>query len=154
MSSLNKAMLIGRLGRDPEIRHTQDGKPIANFSIATSEKWKTKQGEAQERTEWHTIVIFNENLARLAEKYLVKGSQVYIEGVIRTRKWTDKDGNDRYSTEIVLDSFSGNMRFLGSKQEGTADQAPAAAGASASKGAKPKSKPEPQPDELDDEVPF
>lgn len=148
MSSLNKAMLIGRLGRDPEIRHTQDGKAIANFTLATSEQWKNKDGEKQERTEWHTIVVFNEGLAKLAEKYLAKGSQVYVEGMIRTRKWTDKDGNDRYSTEIVLDTFNGVIRFLGKAGEG---------GKSETKEepkAKAKAKPAPAEEDLDDEVPF
>lgn len=149
MSSVNKAILIGRLGRDPEIKATQSGGKIASFSIATSEQWKDKAGEKQERTEWHNVVIFNEGLAKLAETYLRKGSQVYLEGSLRTRKW-EKDGVDRYTTEIVLSNFDGVMRFLGKPAEGGASES---AEPKAKATAKPKAPAEPDP-ALDDDVPF
>ncbi len=111
---INKAILIGNLGRDPEIRHTQDGRPIANLRVATSESWKDKQtGERRERTEWHNVVIFNEGLCKIAEQYLKKGSKVYIEGQLRTRKWTDMNGVDRYSTEVHLQGFNGQIQMMG-----------------------------------------
>ena len=101
--SVNKVILIGNLGKDPEIRRTQDGRPIANLSVATSESWRDKAtGERKEKTEWHRVVIFNEGLCRIAEQYLKKGAKVYLEGQLQTRKWTDKDGVDKYSTEVVL----------------------------------------------------
>lgn len=124
--SVNRVMLIGNLGRDPEIRHTQDGKKIANLSIATSDTWKDKgTGERKERTEWHRVVIFNENLAEIAEKYLRKGSKVYLEGQLQTRKW-DKDGVDHYSTEVVLQRYRGELTLLdGAKPDAKgADEAP------------------------------
>lgn len=114
---LNKVMLIGNLGRDPEIRNTQDGRPICSLNIATTERWKDKSGERKEKTEWHNIVIFNEGLCRLAEQYLRKGSKVYIEGSLQTRKWQDKDGTDRYTTEVVLSAFNGVLKFLDSVQQ-------------------------------------
>lgn len=117
--SLNRVILMGHLGADPEIRHTQDGRPIANFSLATSESWKDKNtGEKRERTEWHRVVIFTEGLAKLAEQYLKKGSRVYIDGQIKTRKWQDNNGQDRYSTEIVLDNFKSEMIMLGAAGSG------------------------------------
>ena len=101
--SINKVILVGNLGRDPEVRNTQDGREIANLAIATSESWKDKNsGERKEKTEWHRVVIFNEGLVKVAKSYLKKGSKVYIEGSLQTRKWTDKDGQEKYSTEIVL----------------------------------------------------
>ena len=110
MSSANKVILVGNLGRDPEVRHTQDGKPIVNLSIATSESWRDRNsGERKEKTEWHRVVIFNEALAKVAEQYLKKGSAVYIEGQLQTRKWTDKDGAEKYSTEIVLQQYRGEL---------------------------------------------
>jgi single-strand DNA-binding protein len=113
MAGLNKVQLIGHLGADPEVRRTQSGNPVLNFRIATSESWKDKQtGERMERTEWHSIVIFNENLCEIAEKYLRKGSKAYVEGQLQTRKWQDQDGKDRYSTEIVLSRFSGSILLL------------------------------------------
>lgn len=122
MASLNKVMLIGNLGKDPEVRHTQDGKAIVNLSVATAETWKDKNtGEKKEKTEWHRVVIFNDGLAKVAEAYLKKGSTVYLEGQLQTRKWTDKDGVEKYSTEIVLQNFRGEMVLLGSK-DGTADR--------------------------------
>ena len=114
--SVNKAILIGNLGRDPEIRSTQSGKKVANLRVATSERWKDKNtGEMKERSEWHTIIIWNEHLVSVAEKYLHKGSKVYLEGQLQTRKWKDQQGNDRYSTEIVLNPFKSELQMLDSK---------------------------------------
>ncbi len=112
--SVNKVILVGNLGKDPEVRHTQDGRPIVNLSLATSENWKDKQsGERRERTEWHRVVIFNENLAKVAEQYLKKGAKVYLEGQLQTRKWQDKEsGADRYSTEVVLQGFNSTLTML------------------------------------------
>lgn len=123
MASLNKVMLIGNLGKDPEVRHTQDGKAIVNLTLATSESWKDRAtGEKKEKTEWHRVVIFNDGLAKVAEAYLKKGSTVYLEGQLQTRKWTDKDGVEKYSTEIVLQNFKGEMVLLGGKSDGTAER--------------------------------
>jgi single-strand DNA-binding protein len=111
--SVNKVILIGNLGADPEIRRTQDGRPVANLRVATSDSWKDKAtGERKEKTEWHRVVIFNENLCRIAEQYLKKGSKVYIEGALQTRKWQDQSGQDRYSTEVVLQGFRGELTLL------------------------------------------
>jgi single-strand DNA-binding protein len=111
--SVNKVILIGNLGKDPEIRRTQDGRPIANLRIATSESWRDKNsGERREKTEWHSVVIFNEGLCRVAEQYLKKGAKVYIEGQLQTRKWQGQDGQDRYSTEVVLQNFNGQLVLL------------------------------------------
>ena len=111
--SVNKVILVGNLGADPEIRRTQDGRPIANLRLATSESWKDKTtGERREKTEWHRVVIFNENLCRIAEQYLKKGSKIYIEGALQTRKWQDQSGQDRYSTEVVLQGFRGELTLL------------------------------------------
>src|SRR4026208_2625773 len=111
--SVNKVILVGNLGKDPEVRHTQDGKAIVNLSIATSENWRDKAtGERRERTEWHRVVIFNENLAKIAEQYLKKGSKVYLEGQLQTRKWQDQSGQGRYSTEVVLQQFRGELTLL------------------------------------------
>lgn len=135
MSSVNKVTLIGNLGRDPEVRTSQSGDKIVNLSIATSESWKDKSsGERKEKTEWHRVVVFNERLADVAANYLKKGSTVYIEGQLQTRKWTDKDGAEKYSTEIVLQRFRGELVLLGGK----------AAGEQAGKAG----------DALDDEIPF
>jgi single-strand DNA-binding protein len=120
--SLNKVQLIGNVGQDPEIRHTSDGKPIANLSIATSDTWNDKQGQKQEKTEWHRVVIFGK-LAEIAEKYVSKGSKLYLEGKLQTRKWTDKEGNDKYTTEIVLTQFEGSFIMLDGKQEGQQQEA-------------------------------
>jgi len=112
--SINKVILVGNLGRDPEVRLTKDNKKIVNMSIATSESWKDRTtGERREKTEWHRVVIFSEGLANIAEKYLRKGSTVYIEGQLQTRKWQDKDGQDRYTTEIALQGFNSNLTMLG-----------------------------------------
>nr|CAD6410900.1 single-stranded DNA-binding protein [Rhizobium sp. Q54] len=110
---LNKVTLIGNLGADPEIRRTQDGRPIANIRLATTESWKDRNtGEKREKTEWHTVVIFNENLCKVVEQYVKKGHKIYIEGQLATRKWQDQSGNDRYSTEIVLQGFDAKMIML------------------------------------------
>ncbi|UDF29324.1 UNVERIFIED_ORG: single-stranded DNA-binding protein [Roseateles sp. XES5] len=117
--SLNKVCLIGNLGADPEIRRTQDGKPIANFRIATSETWRDRNsGERREKTEWHSIVVFNEGMAKVVEQYLRKGSKVYIEGKMQTRKWQDQSGNDRYTTEVVLQGFNSTLTMLDGRGEG------------------------------------
>jgi len=124
MGSVNKVILVGRLGRDPEIKHSDTGKRIGNLSLATSEKWTDKNGEKQERTEWHRVVIFNDHLCGIAEKYLAKGSQVYVEGSIQTRKWTTNDGVEKYTTEIVLGNFKGEITMLGSGNEGSPEVVP------------------------------
>lgn len=117
--SVNKAILIGNLGRDPEIRSTQDGMRVATLAVATSETWRDKgSGERKERTEWHRVVIFNERLAEIAEKYLRKGSKVYLEGALQTRKWTDNSGQERYTTEIVLGRFRGELTMLDGARDG------------------------------------
>jgi single-strand DNA-binding protein len=114
--SVNKVILLGNLGRDPEVRHTQDGKPIVNLRIATSESWRDRNsGERKEKTEWHAVVIFSEGLAKVAEQYLKKGSTVYIEGQLQTRKWTDKDGVERYSTEVVIQNYNGTLTMIGGR---------------------------------------
>ena len=123
--SVNKVILIGNLGADPEIRHTQDGKPVANLRVATSESWRDKNtGERRERTEWHRVVIFSEGLCRIAEQYLRKGSKVYLEGQIQTRKWEDQSGQERYTTEIVLQGFNSALTMLDGRggAEGGAEQ--------------------------------
>jgi single-strand DNA-binding protein len=121
--SVNKVILIGNLGADPEIRRTQDGRPIANLRIATSETWRDRNsGERKEKTEWHSVVIFNEGLCKVAEQYLKKGATVYIEGQLQTRKGQDQTGNDRYSTEIVLQGFNSTLTMLGGRGEGGGGQ--------------------------------
>ncbi len=117
--SVNKVILVGNLGRDPEVRYTQDNKKIVNMSVATSESWKDRNtGERREKTEWHRVVIFNEGLANIAEQYLRKGSKVYIEGQLQTRKWQDQSGQDKYSTEVVLQGFNCAMTMLDSRDGG------------------------------------
>ena len=144
--SINKVILVGNLGRDPETRRTTAGDPIVNFTLATSESWRDKQsGERRERTEWHRVVIFNENLAKVAEQYLRKGAKVYLEGSLQTRKWTDKDGHEKYSTEVVLQNFNGTLVMLDSRAGGGGGEA--RVGASEA----PASF---QRDEMDDEIPF
>ena len=129
--SVNKVILVGNLGKDPEIRRTQDGRPIANLRVATTDTWRDKAtGEKRERTEWHTVVIFSEGLCRVAEQYLKKGAKVYIEGQLQTRKWQGQDGQDRYSTEVVLQNFNSQLTMLDSRSVG----ANAGVGASASAG--------------------
>jgi len=145
--SVNKVVLIGNLGKDPEVRRMTSGEPVVNLSVATSETWKDKNsGERKERTEWHRVVIFNENLAKVAEQYLRKGSKVYLEGALQTRKWTDKDGVEKYSTEVVLQRFRGELVMLdtrggeggGNRDRVGASEAPASF----------------QRDEMEDEIPF
>jgi single-strand DNA-binding protein len=117
--SVNKVILVGNLGADPEIRRTQDGKAIVNLSVATSENWRDRNsGERREKTEWHRVVIFNEGLAKVAEQFLKKGSKVYLEGQLQTRKWTDQAGVEKYSTEVVLQNFNSNLTLLDGRQDG------------------------------------
>ena len=163
--SVNKVILVGNLGADPEVRRTQDGRPIVNLRVATSETWRDKaSGERKEKTEWHRVVIFSEGLAKVAEQYLKKGAKVYLEGALQTRKWQDKDGQDRYSTEVVLQGFNSNLTMLDGRAGGagaggagsdfgggdfgspgpTAQRRPAMAGAGG--GGKR--------DDMDDEIPF
>jgi single-strand DNA-binding protein len=117
--SVNKVILVGNLGRDPEVRQMQDGNPVVNLSVATSENWKDRNsGERRERTEWHRVVIFNERLADVAQRFLHKGSKVYLEGTLQTRKWTDQSGQEKYTTEVVLGRFRGELTMLDSRGEG------------------------------------
>ena len=117
--SVNKVILVGNLGADPEVRHLSDGNPVVNLRVATSETWKDRSsGERRDRTEWHRVVIFNEHLAKVAENYLRKGAKVYLEGQLQTRKWTDQSGQERYTTEIVLQRFRGELQMLDSRSEG------------------------------------
>ena len=158
--SLNKVQLIGNLGRDPEIRHTQDGRPVCNLRMATTESWRDKSsGERREKTEWHSVVIFSEGLCRIAEQYLKKGSKIYIEGSLQTRKWQDQSGNDRYSTEVVLQGFGGTLTMLDSRGAGGGSgmhdssqdgysKPPSASGSGGSSNGDGFEK------ELDDEIPF
>jgi single-strand DNA-binding protein len=119
--SVNKVILVGNLGRDPEVRHTQDGTKIVHLAIATSERWRDRaSGENRERTEWHRVVIFNERLGEVAEKYLAKGRSVYLEGQLQTRKWQDQSGQERYTTEVVLQRFRGELVLLGGRDEAAA----------------------------------
>ena len=161
--SVNKVILVGNLGRDPEVRHTQDGKPIVNLNIATSETWRDRAtGERKEKTEWHRVVIFNEGLAKVAEQYLKKGSTVYIEGQLQTRKWTDKDGVEKYSTEVVLQGFNSTLTMIGGRPGGGDSPSSFGGGGGGDEfgqsspmdrprgGAKPQSFAR----DLDDEVPF
>ena len=146
--SVNKVILVGHLGRDPEVRHTQSNQKIVHLAVATSERWKDRQsGEARERTEWHRVVIFNENLAKVAEQYLHKGSKVYIEGALQTRKYTDKDGAEKYSTEIVLQKYRGELTMLDGRGDSDRSERPAMAGASEGGRSFERA-------ELDDEIPF
>ena len=119
--SVNKVILVGNLGADPEIRRTQDGRPIANLRVATSESWRDKNtGERREKTEWHRVTVFNEGLCRVIEQYVRKGSKLYIEGALQTRKWQDQAGQDRYSTEVVLQGFNGTLHMLDGRSGGAA----------------------------------
>ncbi|MGB1399181.1 MAG: single-stranded DNA-binding protein [Candidatus Puniceispirillaceae bacterium] len=154
--SVNKVTLLGNLGRDPEVRSTQDGMKIVNLSIATSERWKDRNsGEQRERTEWHRVVIFNEALARIAEQYLRKGSTVYIEGQLQTRKWTDQQGVEKYTTEVVLQRYRGELTLLGSRSEGMGAIGSDMGGQSGDMSADPMSPPPMAGgDNLDDDIPF
>ncbi|WP_439498479.1 single-stranded DNA-binding protein [Bosea sp. (in: a-proteobacteria)] len=121
--SVNKVILVGNLGRDPEVRRLGSGEPVVNLRIATSESWRDKQtGERKEKTEWHSVVIFNENLAKIAEQYLKKGSKIYVEGQLQTRKWQDQSGVEKYTTEIVLQRFRGELTILDSRGQGGSDE--------------------------------
>ncbi|MBJ65660.1 MAG: single-stranded DNA-binding protein [Rhodobiaceae bacterium] len=120
--SLNKVMLIGRLGQDPEVRSTQDGRSLCTFSLATSENWNDKNtGEKREKTEWHRVVVFNEGLVNIIQQYVKKGSNVFIEGQLQTRKWEDKDGIEKYTTEVVLQGFNSTFKMLDSKNSGSSE---------------------------------
>lgn len=156
--SVNKVILIGNLGRDPEVRSMQSGDQVCNLAVATSERWKDKQsGEQREKTEWHRVVIFNQPLVRIAEQYLQKGSKIYIEGQLETRKWQDQDGNDKYSTEVVLRPYKGELNMLDSRGGSGAgandfgggfNQDQKAAASSGGGGFEAPS------DEMDDDIPF
>lgn len=154
--SLNKVTLVGNIGKDPEIRFTQSGDKIANLTLATSDRWKDKAtGEMQEKTEWHRIVIFNTNLADVVEKYVHKGSKLYIEGALQTRKWTDQQGQERYTTEIVLQRFRGELLLLDKGGDPSNSNSESmvnySGGSSAALAAAPKKA---QDVELDDDMPF
>ena len=163
--SVNKVILVGNLGADPEIRRTQDGRPIANLRIATSENWRDKAtGERKEKTEWHRVVIFSEGLCRIAEQYLKKGSKVYLEGQLQTRKWTDKDNIERYSTEVVLQGFNSTLTMLDGRagggsgagdDSGSSDfSALGGPGSSAPRERRPAMAGAGKRDDMDDEIPF
>ena len=152
--SINKVILVGNLGADPEIRQTKDGRPIANLSIATGESWKDKNtGERREKTEWHRVVIFNEGLAKIAEQYLRKGSKVYLEGQLQTRKWQDQNGQDKYTTEVVLQGFNGNLTMLDSRQGG-GDFAGSSTGSIGSGGGGDSLPPSSPGGDMDGDIPF
>jgi single-strand DNA-binding protein len=168
--SVNKVILVGNLGKDPEVRNTQDGAKIVQFSLATSESWNDRaSGERKERTEWHRVVIFNENLATVAEKYLRKGRKVYVEGALQTRKWTDQSGQEKYTTEVVIGRFRGELTLLDRGEDGAGagesgggyqprERAPARSNAPAARsgggGSAGPSWDAPKGGDLDDEIPF
>jgi single-strand DNA-binding protein len=169
--SVNKVILVGNLGRDPEVRRLGSGDPVVNLRIATSETWKDKAtGERKEKTEWHSVVIFNENLARVAEQYLKKGSKVYLEGQLQTRKWTDQQGVEKYSTEVVLQRFRGELTILDSRGGGSSefgDEEPGQIRSGGDFGRSPSQDRRPAPssgggssgggsryNDLDDDIPF
>ena len=160
--SLNKVMIIGNLGRDPEVRKLPSGDPVVNLRVATTETWRDKAtGEKRDKTEWHSVAIFNENLARVAENYLRKGTRVFVEGQLQTRKWQDKDGQDRYSTEIVLQKFRGDIQILSAKGEESSYRGAEESGGSFGGGGSGGSGGGPSSGggaresfELDDEIPF
>jgi single-strand DNA-binding protein len=156
--SVNKVILIGNLGADPEIRRTQDGRPIANLRVATSDSWRDKTtGERKEKTEWHRVVIFNEGLCKIVEQYLKKGSKVYLEGALQTRKWTDKDGHERYSTEVVLQGFNSQLTMLDTRGGGGGAESSddfGSSGPSATRERKPVLAGAGKSADMDDEIPF
>jgi len=161
--SVNKVILVGNLGKDPEVRRTQDGRPIVQLSVATSESWRDKNtGERKEKTEWHRVVIFSEGLCRVAEQYLKKGSKVYLEGQLQTRKWTDKDNIERYSTEVVLQGFNSALTMLDGRgggagagtDEGGSDFSALGGPGSAPRERKPAMAGAGKRDDMDDEIPF
>jgi single-strand DNA-binding protein len=159
--SVNKVILVGNIGRDPEIRSTQDGTRIANLSLATSESWRDKgSGERKEKTEWHRVAVFNDRLVDVIEKYVKKGAKLYIEGQLQTRKWTDKEGQERYTTEVVLGRFNGQLTMLDGRsggegfsggQDDDVAPAPRAASGGMSRGGGGRA---PATQDLDDEIPF
>jgi single-strand DNA-binding protein len=155
--SINKVILVGNLGKDPEIRSTQAGKEIANLTIATSDTWKDKMtGERKEKTEWHRVVIFNEGLVNVVKNYVKKGSKLYIEGALQTRKWVDQSGQEKYTTEVVLQGFNGNLTMLDSRRDGESSYSPPPAAQSSAPAAAPAQPVEADFAEegLDDEIPF
>ncbi len=162
MAGVNKVILVGNLGDDPESRSLNNGGEVVNLRVATSESWKDKDGNRQERTEWHRVVIFNENLGRVAKSYLRKGSKVYLEGQIQTRKWQDQSGTDRYSTEVVLQRFRGELVLLDSRDGGGGSSARGGGGgdfaddSAPASGGRAQSRPQPAAfdTDLDDDVPF
>ena len=159
MAGVNKVILVGNLGDDPEVRSLNNGGEVVNMRVATSENWKDRDGNRQERTEWHRVVIFNENLGRVAKSYLKKGSKVYLEGQIQTRKWQDQSGQDRYSTEVVLQRFRGELVLLDRREGGGSyggdDYGDAAGGDFGGSAPRPQARPQPAFDtDLDDDVPF
>ena len=158
MAGVNKVILVGNLGDDPEVRSLNNGGEVVNMRVATSESWKDRDGNRQERTEWHRVVIFNENLGRVAKSYLKKGSKVYLEGQIQTRKWQDQSGQDKYSTEVVLQRFRGELVLLDRREGGGGfgGEDHGDAGGNDFGGAAPRqSRPQPAFDtDLDDDVPF
>jgi single-strand DNA-binding protein len=160
MAGVNKVILVGNLGADPESRSLNNGGEVVNMRVATSESWKDRDGNRQERTEWHNVVIFNENLGRVAKSYLRKGSKVYLEGQLQTRKWQGQDGNDRYTTEIVLQRFRGELVLLDSRDGGGGGRGDYAdqdfGGDFSGGGQRQQSRPQPATfdNDLDDDVPF
>ncbi|HEU4956233.1 MAG TPA: single-stranded DNA-binding protein [Sphingomicrobium sp.] len=160
MAGVNKVILVGNLGQDPEARTFSNGGEVVNLRVATSESWKDRDGNRQERTEWHSVAIFNENLGRVAKNYLRKGSKVYLEGQLQTRKWQDQNGNDRYTTEIVLQKFRGELVLLDSREGGSGGAFGGGGGYSDDFGSGGSSKPQQRPQpaafdtDLDDDVPF
>jgi len=159
--SVNKVILVGNLGADPDIKRTQDGRPIANLSIATSDTWRDKNtGERKEKTEWHRVVIFNEGLCKIAEQYLKKGAKVYIEGALQTRKWQDKDGKDKYSTEVVLQGFNSTLTMLDGRSGGGGGSFASDEGGGSSFGSSGSSQRRSVPasgggrDDMNDDIPF
>jgi len=152
--SLNKVLLIGRLGNDPEIRTTQDGRSVVSFSLATSDTWRDKNtNERKERTEWHRVVIFNEGLSKVVEQYVKKGSRVYLEGQLQTRKWQDQLGQERYTTEIVLQNYSGNLTILDSSGDASSS-IPSSSSSQIDQFNQTSSSSDEIADEFDDEIPF
>jgi single-strand DNA-binding protein len=158
MAGVNKVILVGNLGADPEARSLNNGGEVVNMRVATSENWKDKDGNRQEKTEWHNVVIFNENLGRVAKSYLRKGSKVYLEGQIQTRKWQDQTGNDRYTTEIVINRFRGELVLLDAREGGGGGRSDFGGGEDFGGGgaSRPQSRPQPAAfdTDLDDDVPF
>jgi single-strand DNA-binding protein len=153
--SVNKVILVGNLGRDPEIRTTQDGREIANLNIATSESWKDKStGERKEKTEWHRVVIFNDNLVNVVKNYVKKGAKLYIEGSLQTRKYTDKDGAEKYSTEVVLQGFGGTLTMLDGRKDGGSSSDYGSSQQSYSAAPQTMSASKPAAELMDDEIPF